>query len=45
VVPAAGGGEVGGGDAVYTASDIATIAPCFVADVFLSNDGVAFSAR
>jgi hypothetical protein len=27
------------------AEDIASIAPCFVADVFLSNDGGTFSAR
>ena len=32
-------------DIVYAAKDIATLAPCFVADVFLSNDGAAFSAR
>lgn len=41
----AAAGEFSGADAVYAAADIATLAPCFVADVSLSNDGENFSGR
>ena len=40
-----GGDASVNGESVYAAADLATLAPCFVADVALSNDGVRYSAR